>query len=50
MSNLFKRAGLAILGLVAVLAYWSLRGGDSDSKASEDPVAGVGRRRRDARH
>ena len=24
MSNLFKRGGLAILGLVAVLAYWSL--------------------------
>ncbi len=34
MGNLFKRGGLAILGLVAVLAYWSLRG-DSSSKASE---------------
>jgi hypothetical protein len=34
MSNVVKRGGLAILGMVAVLAYWSLRG-DSSSKASE---------------
>lgn len=37
MTNLFKRAGLAILGLVAVLAYWSFRGGDSSKSAEGIP-------------
>ena len=39
--NLLKRAGLGVLGVAAVLAYWSWRGGDSNSSASEGIPAQV---------
>ena len=35
MNNPVKRAGLSALGLVAILAYWSLRGGGSSSETRE---------------
>ena len=35
MSSPVKRAGLSALGLVAVVAYWSLRGGGSSSETRE---------------